>query len=49
MDDGRKYQLLRDQDQNGRATFRLSQLEDEPALIMTKGEWDNVWKEWSNA
>ena len=36
-------------DQNERATFRLSKLEDEPALTMTREEWDNVWKEWPHA
>jgi hypothetical protein len=49
MDDGRKYQMLRGPDQEGRPTFRLSQLEDEPALTVTKEEWDNMWKEWPNA
>ena len=49
MDDGRKYQLRGGNDQNERATFRLSKLEDEPALTMTREEWDNVWKEWPHA
>lgn len=43
MDDGRKYQLLMDQDQKGQATFRLSEIEDEPALTVTEEEWHDMW------
>jgi hypothetical protein len=43
MDDGRKYQLISGRDQNGRATFRLSQVEDEPALTVTAQEWRDMW------
>jgi hypothetical protein len=43
MDDGHKYQLIREQDRAGRATFRLSKLEDEPALTVTEQEWNDMW------
>jgi hypothetical protein len=43
LDDGRKYQLIRKADQDGRPTFQLSKLEDEPALTVTEEEWRDMW------